>query len=205
MRRAGLPLAFSEGFNPHPKMAFASALAVGVTSDSEYLDLELREDLAAEEIKNRLNQSLPPGLKVKQCVFLAKKEKALMAMVALASYQAKVKLLSSLSQAELEKLSAALLQKTSLVIEKAGKKGPEAKDIRPGLKELRCIGIEDGWAEFTFAVQSGSEGNIRPEEVLKALKEIGQIPIEVDLAVIKRTGLFKKENGRFKPLIEPKE
>lgn len=205
MRRAELPLAFSEGFNPHPKMAFASALAVGVTSDKEYLDLELKQDLDVEEVMSRLNQNLPPGLKIKRCVVLHKKEKALMTMVAFASYHVKVKLLSSMGQAEIERSIANILQKTSLVIEKKGKKGPERKELRPGIIDLECTGAKDGWVEFTFTVQAGSEGNIRPEEVLKALKEIANLPLDTELAVIHRTGLFKKGENNFEALIEPKE
>ena len=55
LRRARLPLAFSEGYNPHPRVAYASALAVGVTSEGEYLDLELEEDLSAQEVVDALS------------------------------------------------------------------------------------------------------------------------------------------------------
>ena len=122
LRRAELPLAFSEGFNPHPKMSFASALAVGVTSDNEYMDFELKENLEPEEIRGRLNQSLPPGFNVKRCIMLSQKGKALMAMVGEAHYQIKVRLLHALSQTHIQEAITSLLEKNSIIIEKKAKR-----------------------------------------------------------------------------------
>ena len=51
IRRSHLPLAFSQGFNPHPKINFASALALGTTSDGEYMDMELTEELPLEQVR----------------------------------------------------------------------------------------------------------------------------------------------------------
>ena len=60
MRRAGIPLAFSQGFNPHPKLSFASALATGQTSDAEWFEAELSEDVEPEAFVSRVNGVLPP-------------------------------------------------------------------------------------------------------------------------------------------------
>ena len=62
--RAHLPAAYSEGFNPHMKMAFASALAMGVTSDKEYMDFEMARPLNAQEVMDRLNAHLPQGVRI---------------------------------------------------------------------------------------------------------------------------------------------
>ena len=62
IRRSGLPLAFSQGFNPHPKISFGSALSVGVTSNGEYMDMELTEAVELTQLKERLTQNLPPAL-----------------------------------------------------------------------------------------------------------------------------------------------
>ena len=61
IRRAKLPAAYSEGFNPHMKIAFASALAVGVTSDAEYMDFELTQQLCQPEVFDKLNKKLLPN------------------------------------------------------------------------------------------------------------------------------------------------
>src|SRR5512139_4197265 len=63
-RRANLPLAYSEGFNPQPRMSFAAALPVGCTSDHEELDMVLSPPCVIDEVKTQLDQALPPGMKV---------------------------------------------------------------------------------------------------------------------------------------------
>src|SRR5574342_771108 len=63
VRRANLPLAYSEGFNPQPRMSFAAALLVGCTSDHEELDMVLAPPCAIDEVKARLDHVLPPGMK----------------------------------------------------------------------------------------------------------------------------------------------
>ena len=60
-RRAGLPVALSEGFHPMAKLALGPPLALGATSRAEYLDVELREPLAPAEVASRLAATLPPG------------------------------------------------------------------------------------------------------------------------------------------------
>ena len=60
-RRGAIPLAFSQGFNPHPKISFGSALAVGITSSGEYMDVELKSFREIKEIKATLENYLPWG------------------------------------------------------------------------------------------------------------------------------------------------
>src|SRR5512143_3067134 len=64
VRRANLPLAYSEGFNPQPRLSFAAALPVGCTSDHEELDLLLSPPCVIDEVIIQLDRALPPGMKV---------------------------------------------------------------------------------------------------------------------------------------------
>ena len=64
IRRSQLPLAFSQGFNPHPKINFASACAVGTTSDGEYMDMELTQELPLAEVQAALDRAMPPAFAV---------------------------------------------------------------------------------------------------------------------------------------------
>lgn len=89
IRRAGMPIAFSEGFNPHPKMNFASALAVGVTSEAEFMDIELKENLPSAEVVKMLAKALPHGLDVKTGREVPTGAPALMSEVNRAVYQVK--------------------------------------------------------------------------------------------------------------------
>ncbi len=67
IRRAALPIAFSTGFNPRERIAFASALSTGVTGAAEPAIIELTEPLAPDEIQRRLNEALPPAIQIAPC------------------------------------------------------------------------------------------------------------------------------------------
>ena len=62
-RRAKINLSYSEGFNPHPKMSYGNALALGVESQGEYVDIEIEDDIEVKEFLERINQQLPDGIK----------------------------------------------------------------------------------------------------------------------------------------------
>ena len=85
--RAKLPAAYSEGFNPHLKIAFASALAVGVTSEAEYMDFELTEALPVAEVSARLAAKLPDGVQLSRLRLLTGRHQALMAAADQAEYE----------------------------------------------------------------------------------------------------------------------
>ena len=80
LRRAGLPVAYSEGFSPHIIMSFASPLGVGVTSSGEYFDVQFTEEVSTDEIERRLNETMVEGIRPEEwwsekiCSFLAQKE-----------------------------------------------------------------------------------------------------------------------------------
>ena len=60
-RRAEINLSYSQGFNPHPKMSYGNALALGVESQGEYVDIEIEDDITVEEFLKRINEELPKG------------------------------------------------------------------------------------------------------------------------------------------------
>ncbi|MGM9526493.1 MAG: TIGR03936 family radical SAM-associated protein, partial [Peptococcaceae bacterium] len=86
IRRSRLPLAFSQGFNPHPKINFASACAVGTTSDGEYMDMELTEDMPLTQVKAALDQAMPPAFEVTALKVVQGKTPSLMSIITRARY-----------------------------------------------------------------------------------------------------------------------
>ena len=91
IRRAGLPVMYSEGFNPHQIMSFASPLGVGQTSEAEYFDLALTEEMPAEELCDRLNQTMTEGMRILGAILLPEpkpqeKRETAMALVAASDY-----------------------------------------------------------------------------------------------------------------------
>ena len=110
LRRAGLPVAFSAGFNPAPRLSFGPPLPLGLESEAEYFDLELIADLTEEALFLALNTALPPGLKVIKVQKLVGKTRSLMAGIKALSYQFLLIPRTKLDQAQVESLLEQLWQ-----------------------------------------------------------------------------------------------
>lgn len=200
IRRAEIPIAFSEGFNPHPKMNFASALAVGVTSETEYLDIELKPETDVPDIAGMLARSLPVGLGVNSGQEVSEQSPSLMAKVNRAVYKVIAELTGPLDTEELQQKIAGFLGETEVVITKTTKKGPRQRDIRPGILSLDGI-IRGACAEFTLTTVAGSDGNVRPEEVIKAFIDRTAEVVDGDSQYIKRMSLYIENDGaRMDPM-----
>ncbi|NLW07750.1 MAG: DUF2344 domain-containing protein [Clostridia bacterium] len=189
LRRAGLPLAYSKGFNPHPRLAFGPALAVGVESLAEYLDVGLTEEVNPVATKNRLQAELPAGLKLLKVIPVPDGTRALTAVIDLAAYQASWYLPPAVEL--LQQRIEALLARELVVVSCPGRRGEKLKDIRPGIYKLSLTADN----RLDMLLQSSAEGSVRPEQVIKALD--WQEPDR-----IVRTGLFTR---RGDVLLAPEE
>ena len=86
IRRAGIDVAYSEGFSPHQIMSFAAPLGVGLTSNGEYLDIEVRSHAGAEDMKRRLEAVMVEGMEILSVTALEEGTRNAMASVAAAEY-----------------------------------------------------------------------------------------------------------------------
>ena len=86
LRRSGLPVSYSQGFNPHILLTFASALSVGVVGKRELMDVTLDEDVTPEDFLAVMNRALPPEMQLLSARVLEDRHPALMAMVSAARY-----------------------------------------------------------------------------------------------------------------------
>lgn len=199
-RRAGLPLAFSEGYNPHPKISFGSALAVGVTSDGEYLDVELREELEPGLIEAKLKEAQPSGINISKVIKLDKRTQSLTAQINMAAYTVTVPLAQKLTDRELREHILSVLAQPSLCVAREGKKGVRQVDIRKGIYNLEGKTETDKMV-LVMRLQTGSEGNVRPEEVVEVLRRTGSLNLREGLQ-IHRLGLFVKNDQVIKTPFE---
>ncbi|SMB80406.1 radical SAM-linked protein [Desulfonispora thiosulfatigenes DSM 11270] len=200
IRRAKIPLAYSQGFNPHPKLSFASALAVGVTSEDEYVDVELKNSISIEEINKSLEKSLPSAINIIDVKEIDKKSPSLMSIINRAKYNIRVRLLDPLNQADFEQKIDDLFKQEQIIIRRKGKKGMKEKDIKSGIYNISGRIIDNKFLDFNIDVQSGSEDNIRPGDVLNALIEVG-ISLDMDTLLVHRKGLYiSNEKGLISPL-----
>lgn len=159
-KRADLPLAYSEGFNPHPKMSIGIPLSVGLTSECELLDVELYEETDAEELKRRLNEKMPLGVSVCRARAIADGDKKLSA-VCRAQY------LVTLCDAELtEEQVQAFLARETVEIEKKTKRSLKMTDILPDIFAMDCLDLHS----LRMELATGSNANLKPEVVLAAME-----------------------------------
>lgn len=181
MRRASLPLSYSQGFHPQPKISLAAALPLGFSSRAEVLDVRLNENLPTDEIHARLKDNLPPDIKVTEVKEVNERLPALQTLVLSAAYD--VHLTESVDGSELKRRVEELMKVESLIRERRGK----MYNLRPLIEMLSIITQADGsvWLKMTLSAREGATG--RPEEVLAALG------IEPETAHVERTRLIFKE------------
>lgn len=196
IRRAEIPIAFSEGFNPHPKMNFASAIAVGVVSESEYMDLDLKEDMEPAGLAARLAKAMPPGLDINTAWKVPDRAPSLMAEVNRAVYDIHAPLRQPVEPETMQRSINELLANEEITITKRTKKGVGQKNIRPGIIEVTGEITPAGDAAFKIMTAMGSDGSVRPEEVISALAAHSGLPLDQDAMYIKRLALFIEKEGR---------
>lgn len=210
LRRANIPIAYSQGFNPHPQMVFGLPLSVGVTSEAEYADFELSEYLNPEEFTGRLNKSLPEGFRIIEAK--VKKTKAnIMASIAMASYAVLIAAGAESGFEVLREQVERFMLRPVIMAKKEGKNGIREIDIRPMIHKLElknaegCSSLElqaadglngkNGIFCLSTLLSAGSVENLKPELLVSAFGEaagIGVKPVKIH-----RTGLFIGKEGRI--------
>jgi len=157
-RRAELPLAYSQGFHPQPKMNLASALPLGFSSLCEVLDMRLERDIALDGLPERLNDTLPSGIQVLHVGQVDERAPALQTQVLSAEYE--VRMIESTFGAELKRRIESALESDSIVRTRRGKQ----YDLRP---LIEALAVGDDKIVMRLAAREGATG--RPEEVLDVL------------------------------------
>ena len=190
-RRAELPIAFSQGFNPRPKMTFASALSVGISSSSEYLDVEFSEDVSASDVALKLNPALPEGIKVTD-VKMAD-EAISLSMLNGAKYVVRLAL-NEVDLEELKKSTKGLLEQKEIIIEKRTKSGKKLVNIAPFIYSLGLSNCDGSAADIVMSVAIGQQGSVAPTMVINELERI--LCKELEIVSIHREAIFYKSNGK---------
>ena len=162
--RASLPLWYTEGFNPKPKMVFAAPLSIGCESLTEYMDIRLTERMDPEEIMKRLNDNLTEEMRVVEAYYPETKLTELQWL----KYDIVIKT-GGANEALLERMRASL-SRDEIKITKRSKKGEVVADIRPLIKsfELSLVGEEIKLEAILSADQSKF---LNPEYLISSLRE----------------------------------
>ena len=138
LRRSGLPVSYSKGFNPHILLTFASALSTGAAGRNEIMEVQLEREVTPEAFLAAMNTAMPPDMQLSSAKVLDDKHIALMAQVAAADYTLTLDDAQSASVIA-SKLEAFLAQESIMAMRKT-KSGMKETDIRPLIHTLTVEG-----------------------------------------------------------------
>jgi radical SAM-linked protein len=187
-KRAELPMAYSEGFNPHMKVAFASALSLGAASDAEYVDFEMTEALPPNEVMRRLRDHLPRGAELVRLKILEGKHRALMADADEARYRITV---SYQGGTEAVRDSVRRYNDAeSAVWNRVTPKKSRVIETKDYLKTPVSFEQENGRLMFRMNIVVTPAGSVKPIEILQTMVRDFGLPIDPNEAYVTRTGLF---------------
>ena len=186
LRRSGLPVTYSQGFNPHLMLSFAAPLSVGIQGEREVMEVPLAASLSEANFLTKLNAVLPEGLKAKAAHLLSDETAPAMARLFAAVY--------SLEPMEgFDHLAAALpgfLGQTSLPYLKKTKSGERMEDLRPLIYNLS---VKEGALQAVLAFRES--GTAKPDQLLASLCQfVGILPPR---CLVTRKSLLDE---RFAPL-----
>lgn len=174
VRRAGLPVAFSNGFNPRERLAFASALSTGVTGAAEPASLELTDPQAPETIAASLNTALPPGIHIVACREIPEAgSRDLLNAYDRAEYEVVCICPSETAESEMEAAICGLLSQPHIAITREREGRTKTVDIRPFVHALTLCadGMVEGRLRLRMIVALGEGGTAKPAEVVAVLAE----------------------------------
>ena len=191
MRRADIPIAFTGGFSPHMIMSFANPLGVGLTSDGEYFDIELTEEIDMQAAVARMNATMVEGIDVVNMVPISDSKKETgMSIVAAADYVSSLKNGTFPSDWK-ERVNSFLSQEEIKTVKKT-KKSEKEVDIKPMIYEFETR--DEG---VYMRVATGSVENLKPEVVMQAFCGYLSMDLEQVTFAHHRLDVFAREQDNF--------
>ena len=193
LRRSGLPVAYSNGFNPHILITFASALSTGACGTREIMDVTMAEEVTAEEFLERMNKAMPPEMRLSEARVLDQKHPALMASLRAARYDLLIR-----DPEQAEKIAAAIpgmMEKETVMAMRKTKTALKECDIKPLICELKSEG-QHILATLTLTEREAC----KPGMLTEALAREAGIEGEVRMLVTRTALLGEDEAGNLVPL-----
>ena len=168
LRRADMPLAYTQGYSPHPRFQFASPLPVGYSSECEVIDIWLDRRVDLRDLAHGIVGQAPVGLTIREVTEVPLPAPYPQTMLRAAVYR--VRLESAASAAKVEAAIERLLAQPSIERQRVRKKGQlHSYDLRPLLRGVRHEGVEGNRHTLRMDVQCGPQGSGRPEEIVEAM------------------------------------
>ena len=170
-RRANMPVEYSQGFNPHPRMSFALAMSVGLTSDGEYGEVIVSEDIDVETFISRMNQVLPQGLEIIAAKICGAGVGSLSAALYKSIYRIRINVVPGTDLAALAAAIESYLALPQILIQKRNKKGKYVeKDIRPFIESIAVFADpETDKVNVKMTLIYIEQQCVKPEQILESI------------------------------------
>lgn len=203
--KAGLPVKFTEGFNPHPKFSIGNPLSLGIESTAEYMEIEFAGEINPEMVMNRLNEVLPEGIKIVEAVE-SEGTASLTSLIRWSHYEIRLWVKNEADKTALVDKLLGWDELDRVFIDKKKKKGKNKisvqVDIKPLIGNLQFKDFDpEGFAVLGTLLKTGEEGNLKPSELAEALETYLKLGIDLEMTQIKRLDAFIEKDGRIeKPI-----
>jgi radical SAM-linked protein len=175
IHRARVPIAYSQGFTPHPKISFASAAPTGVASQAEYLELGLRERVQPDELAKALDDALSPGLDILEAVE-ARTSESLADRITASRWRVE---LPGVAHAALSNAVAEFLTRQEVLVERLVKQGRRTFDVRSAVHSITPLERPDGSIAVPCAILDlvvrQVTPSVRPDDVLSGLRAVADL------------------------------
>ena len=207
-RRSRLPLAYSQGFNPHPRFSLALPLPLAVTADKEAGEIYLTERISVKDFISSLKPQLPQALPLKGVLEISADLPALAAQVTAASYSAELRFLESDNIQEFrEKVDEALVSlvgKKEIFVKRFDKKKRvKTVDIRPQIIEAGLGNSSNESLKLHLLLQAGSQGGLSPQLFLEKLADESAAGLVLGSRwLLHRQDLLVEKEGKLQSLSE---
>jgi len=194
LRRAEIDVQYSQGFSPHQIMSFASPLGIGLTSEGEYMDIEVNSVMSSQKMTDCINQAMTEGVQVLSCRRLAAEGKTnAMALIAAADYEVRFRrgYAPFETEEQMTEQWRAFIGQPHICILKKTKKSETEMDIRPLILEDQ---VES--SVFRLKLAAGSSQNLKPETVMEAFAQFCSHALSPYALDIHRLDMYARmENG----------
>ena len=194
LRRTGVPMAYSAGFSPHPKISYAGAASMGAASEAEYLEISVTERLDPEKVRVALDEAMPPGLDIVEIVEAG--AGSLVDQLQASEWRIE---LAGVSPEEAAQAAAFFLATPEVIVERMTKSGVRRFDARGAVVRLAAEAPESAGAPpcaILRLVVRHETPAVRPDDVLTALRVVASLTPPVPARVTRLAqGPLAQENG----------
>lgn len=197
LRRAGVPMAYSQGFSPHPKISWIGASPTGVASEAEYVEIQVVEQVEPTRLVADLDAVLPTGLDLLEAV--AATVGSLTERIDASRWRIE---LPGVSGEELRAALDRLLAADQVEVERLTKQGMRTIDVRPAVISAEVSGINEAYGILDVVVRQLSPA-VRPDDVMSALRVVAALDPPVPAKATRMAqGLLDDSGGLSDPLAQ---